>query len=502
MNRLYLMILISLSVPLSGGAGEVMSFLKTYCYDCHDEDVQKGGVRLDNLSKNLSDPSSLKKWVLIHDLVKKGEMPPKKKKKQPGSSERKSLLNAMAPALRKADLARKEVVLRRLNREEIQNTVNDLLHINLDLKHLLPEDSVTAGFDNVGEGMSISTELMQSYMDFADRVVEHAIVTKKKPTILNKTFNFKDIERVQKNKKRIRTVKDGVVLYHTGDFSSTTLYEFRANFRGRYRIKIKFGSYSNKEKRPMKLRVYAGNFSIKSQWGLQGYFDVPVDKGEIVIEPYLRSNESLRVVAYNTGVSWLKDAQTETRPGVWVGDIHVEGPFLESWPVKSTASVFMGVDLHKGSKEDAQKIVSSFLGRAFRRPVSQEEIQIYLKLFEEVYKKSNSFNEGIKVVLKAALCSPDFIFMVEKGQGELSDYELASRLSYFLWSSMPDKELFDLAAKGGLVNSESLKSQTERLLSHPKSQRFIKNFTGQWLKLRSVDETVPDKKLYPEYDEY
>lgn len=502
MNQLYLVIILSLFVPLSSNAAEVMTFLKSYCYDCHDEDVQKGGIRLDNLSKDLANPSSLEKWVLIHDLVKKGEMPPKKKKKQPSHEARKSFLKVMSPVLEKADLKRKEVVLRRLNREEIQNTVNDLFHINLDLKHLLPEDSITAGFDNVGEGMSISTELMQSYMEFADKVVEHAIVTSKKPEIINKTFNFKDIERVKKNKRRIRTVKDGVVLYHTGDFSSTTLYEFRAKFRGKYRIKIKFGSFSNKDKKRMKLRVYAGNFSLKSQWGLQGYFDVPFDKGEIVIEPYLRDKDSLRVVAYNTGYAWLKDAQIETRPGVWIGDIHVEGPFLDSWPVKSTASVFNGADLKKGSREDAQRIISNFLPRAFRREVSEDEIKTYLNLFDIVFKKSKSFNEGVKVVLKAALCSADFIFMVERGQGKLSDYELASRMSYFLWSSMPDKELMDLAKSGKLGTSEALRSQTERMLSAPKSQRLIKNFTGQWLKLRSIDETVPDKKLYPEYDEY
>ena len=497
-----LLFIICLLLAINVSSKEIMPFLKSYCYDCHDEDIQKGGVRLDNMSKDLSDISTLKKWVLIHDMVKTGEMPPKKKKKQPSVSQKKSFLSALAPVLLKADLDRKEVVLRRLNRQEIQNTVNDLFYINLDLKHLLPEDSITAGFDNVGSGMSISTELMESYMDFADNVVEHAIVTFKKPKIINKTFNYKDIPRVQKNSKRIRTVKDGVVLYHTGDYSSTTLYEFRANFRGKYRIKIKYGSYNNKENRALKLRVFAGNFSIKSQWGLQGYFDVPVDRGEIVIEPYLRRNETLRIVPYNTGVAWLKDAMKETRAGIWIGDVHVEGPLLESWPVKSTASVFKGVDMKSGTRLDAQMIIKNFLPRAFRRPVNEQEVQAYLSLFDTVLEKSKSFTEGIKVVLKAALCSADFIFLVEKGQGRLTDYELANRLSYFLWSSLPDKELTDLAAKGQLQNPQTLKNQTERMLSDPKAKRFVENFTGQWLKLRSVDETVPDKKLYPEYDEF
>ena len=482
--------------------GEVMTFLKTYCYDCHDSDIQKGGVRLDNLSKNLSDPSSLKKWVLIHDMVKNREMPPKKKKKQPSIQLRNSFISKMAPVLKNADQKRKEVVLRRLNREELQNTVNDLFHVELNLKHLLPEDSLTAGFDNIGEGMSISTELMQSYLDFADRVVEQAIVSDRKPQFINKTFNFKDIDRVKKNKKRIRVVKDGIVLYHENDLSSSTLYEFRATFRGKYRIRINYGAWRNKEKKNLKLRVYAGNLSVRGQMQNYGFFDVPEGKKEIQIEPYLRPGETLRVVAYNTGIGHLKDASSETRAGVWVGDIHAEGPIIESWPVKSKAKIFRGINPTKANKEDAREIIAEFLPKAFRRKVSAHEIDGYLNLFDKIYTKSKSFEEGIKVVLKALICSADFLFMVEQGEGSLSDYELASRLSYFLWSSCPDDTLYNLAEKGQLKNPQILKSQTERMLGHPKAQRLVRNFTGQWLKLRQIDDTVPDKKLYPEYDEY
>ncbi|MCM8540681.1 MAG: DUF1592 domain-containing protein [Lentisphaeraceae bacterium] len=502
MNHLYALILLSLFMPLVGESSEISKFIERYCYDCHDEDVQKGGIRLDNLSKDLADSSVMSKWVKVHDQIKSGEMPPKKKKKQPSAAERQSFLKTVSPVLYDADLKNKEVVLRRLNREEIQNTVNDQFHIKLDLKHLLPEDSITQGFDNIGSGMSISTELMQSYLEFADRVVEQAIVPERKPQIINKTYNFKDIERIQKNKKRIRVVEDGIVLYHQNDLSSSTLYEFRASFRGNYRIKINYGAWENKEKLNLKMRVYAGNLTVRGQMHNYGFYDVPNGKTSITIEPYLRAGETLRVVAYNTGIGHLKNASTETRAGVWIGDIHAEGPLLESWPVKSKASIFNGVDPQKAGMEDARNIISNFLPKAFRRQVEAGEVEGYLKLFKEIFEKSKSFEEGIKVVLKAVICSADFIFMVEKGNGELSDYELASRLSYYLWSSCPDEVLFTLAENGQLKNPQVLKDQTERMLSSPKAERLVKNFTGQWLKLRQVDDTVPDKKLYPEYDEY
>ena len=501
MNK-FCVVLILLLNTVTLTAGEISSFLGKYCYDCHDEEMQKGGLRLDNLSRDLNDPAAMKSWVKIHDMVKKGEMPPAKKKKQPSSNDRMAFVKALAPRLDQADRQKKEVVLRRLNRDELQNTVNDLFHIQLNLKHLLPEDSITEGFDNIGEGMSVSTELMQSYLEFADRVVEQAIVSDRKPRMINQTYNFKDIKRVQKNTNRIRVTEDGIVLYHENDLSSSTLYEFRATFRGKYRIKINFGAYRNTEGKNLKLRVYAGNLSVPGQMQNYGFFDVPEGKTHTVIEPYLRSGDTLRVVAYNTGLGYLKNAQTETRAGVWVGDIHAEGPMIESWPVKRKSEIFNGVDPNKGTEQDAKKIISDFLPKAFRRQVSDQEINGYLSLFKDIHAKSKSFEEGIKVVLKAVICSADFLFMVEEGKGELSDYELASRLSYFIWSSCPDKALYELASQGKLKDPQILKSQTERMLNDPKSQRFIANFTGQWLKLRQVDDTVPDKKLFPEYDEY
>ncbi|MCM8528172.1 MAG: DUF1592 domain-containing protein [Lentisphaeraceae bacterium] len=500
MNRLYIIIIISFFMPLLGISSEIGKFIEKYCYDCHDEDVQKGGVRLDNLSKDLADVSVLKKWVKIHDMVKSGDMPPAKKKKQPSAESRKSFLATVSPVLYKADMKKKEVVLRRLNREELQNTVNDLFHIELNLKHLLPEDSITQGFDNIGSGMSISTELMQSYLEFADRVVEQAIVSDRKPEIVNKTFNFKDIKRLSSNKNRIRVTDGGAVIYHERDF--TTLYEFRATFRGKYRIKINYGAWQNKEKKNLKLRVSAGNLNVRGQMTSFGFFDVPDEKTTVIIEPYLRSGETLRVGAYNTGLGHLKDAYKETGAGIWIGDIHAEGPFLDSWPVKSKAAIFKGIDPYKGGVEDARRIIADFLPKAFRRNVETHEVDGYLNLFQDIFAKSKSFEEGIKVVLKAVLCSADFLFMVENGKGEISDYELASRLSYFLWSSCPDETLYDLAGKGKLKDPQTLRDQTERMLSDSKSARFIDNFTGQWLKLRMVDDTVPDKKLYPEYDEY
>src|SRR5262249_34066587 len=153
---------------------------------------------------------------------------------------------------------------------------------------------------------------------------------------------------------------------------------------------------------------------------------------------------------------------------------------------------------------DADRLLAGFLRRAFRRPVPEVVRRIYVGLVEERLKAGDCFESAMRWAYRTALCSPDFLYHVEGPAAgpRLDGHSLVSRLSYFLWNSMPDDRLFELAAAGRLHEPEILKSEVERLLESPKSQRFVEDFVGQWLKLRLIAATDPDKKLYPEFSVY
>src|SRR5262249_11264186 len=152
----------------------------------------------------------------------------------------------------------------------------------------------------------------------------------------------------------------------------------------------------------------------------------------------------------------------------------------------------------KAPEADATRLLSDFLPRAFRRPVSPDEVKRYAGLVKARLADGDYFEVAMRMAYQAALCSADFLFLKET-PGELDQYAMASRLSYFLWNSMPDGELFALAEKGNLHDRAVLRQQVERMLKDPKAERFVVNFTDQWLDLADIDATTPDKKLYPEF---
>jgi hypothetical protein len=187
-------------------------------------------------------------------------------------------------------------------------------------------------------------------------------------------------------------------------------------------------------------------------------------------------------------------------PGLKIHWIEVEGPFAESWPTESYRRVFGNVDPKRGTVSDAENLLRELLPRAFRRPVLPTEAKPFLDLFRAAMEAGESFETAWRMSVKAVLTSPKFLYLREP-EGPLDDLALASRLSYFLWSSMPDEPLLALAGRGDLHEKETLRAQVERMLGDPRAKAFTENFTGQWLGLREINATTPDKMLYPEFEE-
>ena len=493
------------------------AFISKYCVDCHGADATER-VQLQQLNLEATSDLAENRWLQILRKLQKGEMPPKDEL-QPSDAERKRVVAAISKSLEQKSVKRQKdegrVVLRRLNRVEYQNTINDLFAINVDVKDILPEDSTAHGFDNIGSALNISSVLLERYLEAVDIVLDAAIETGERPKTSKRQFSYKEERRV-KNHKSYLPVDDGLVFFSSG-YSPTEINQFRAPILGDYRIRV--SAYAYQSDQPVTYRVYGG-IGIKRH--LVGYAQAGLKPTIAEFTTRLGSRNTLRVVPYGTWLTKWNQAANEKNPGLAVQWVEIEGPLIEKWPPESHRRLFGDAPIEVINAEeikrnrrlqpdrqvvsfdvdgDARSLLTQLLPKIFRRKITDADVEPYLQIILAGISSGYSYQNAVRVGLKAALCSPDFLYFKERRGQPLDDFQLANRLSYFLWSSMPDDELFALAAEGKLHDTEALQQQTERMLKDSRSQRFTENFVGQWLDLREIDFTTPDRLLYPEYDE-
>ena len=416
------------------------------------------------------------------------------------------------------------VVLRRLNRSEYANTVRDLLDVNVDLEDLLPLDTSNVGFDNSAETLHVSSYLMENYLEAADRVLDAAIVNGPRPWIIDKRFDIKEEKSVKPTGSVYRHVDDGVAIFSSWVSANiqVTLWNFRSRFRGKYRFRI--SAHGFQTDKPVNFHVTAGTLTAVTEERILDYYSVPADKPTVLeFVEQLEPQNTIRIVADGLGALPPEiekvGAENYKGPGLVVQWVEIEGPLLDAWPPASHRRIF--ADLKQEAAPlpdnphrrevvspqplvDAERILRDFTRRAFRRTVTDDDIKPFLARVRAKLDQKYSFEQAMRVGLKAVLVSPHFLFLREKAgttNPALDDFALASRLSYFLWSSMPDEELLQLAERGKLHQPETLREQVERLLRDPKAKAFTDNFAGQWLSLRAIDFTMPERMLYPEYDD-
>lgn len=497
------LVLSSLPVAAATLPAPTKSFLQKHCFECHDADTQKGKLRLDTLAPDFASAANAETWGRVFAQLEKREMPPKKKA-QPSDAERQAVLDWLGRELRVAVATRQNaegrVALRRLNRFEYQNTMHDLLGIEVNLMELLPEDGSAHGFDKVSSALTLSPVQVEKYLEAADVALDAAIGIGAKPQFVQERFAPTNLLAGWDGKSHRPMPDGGIALFNSG-YSPTELRRFRAPAPGRYRVRISANGFQTAGK-PATFRVYGGNFGVGGKTKLLGHFEVPADKPTIVelVERLDGRGDTLKVISYGT-IPWQNKAEEYTGPGFAVQWIEVEGPLdAKDWPPATRQQLLGDVDLERGAFADAERVMKQFAPRAFRRPVSDADLAPYLALVRERLDKGVKFGDALRVGLKAILVSPRFLTLEEQ-PGKLDGHALAARLSYFLWSSAPDAELLALAAKGDLDKPAVLRAQTERLLKHPKARAFTDDFTGQWLALRNIEFTTPDSRLYPEFDE-
>jgi mono/diheme cytochrome c family protein len=485
---------------------ETREFMQTYCGECHAGGASEGSFELESLTDELADSNQLQRWVLVHDRVAEGEMPPPDAR-QPSDREADAFLKQLGSTLTTADLSTREVVLRRLNREEYQNTLRDLLGIETDLRELLPEDQAAGGFDNNGQALSLSTEVMQRYLQAAEIAIDEVIEIGDKP--VPQTFVADSLHEVERYiPKEYKLDGDRVVTFKSNptQYSKISTRSKKLPVAGRYRYQFQAATVNTDQ--PLIFSVVASDFkNVAAIYRSLGYFEADDQVRDYTIEATLDENFAIQFFALGLP-GWVNDIEDGKHPGVGFGPVTITGPLVEHWPPQNYSQLIGDVNLEQGTLDDAGKVLRSFMERAFRRPITAEEFERYLGLVRQRGKAQRSFKNSLRAALIAVLCSPNFLYLRETNSPSattvqtISDYELASRLSYFLWNSMPDAQLLNHAADETLHNRDILRQQVQRMLSDEKSQRFQRNFVAQWLHLREINDTTPDQKLFPEFDDF
>ena len=568
-------------------------FLEKHCFECHDAEVKKGGLDLTALKFDPANSTNFSAWVLVHDRVSQGEMPPKKKPR-PAAAELEAFTKFLASSLISAEQTRiaKEgrATQRRLNRYEYENTLRDLLHAPwLQIRDSLPEDGEAYRFNKIGEALDISHVQMARYLSAAEYALRQAMAqypeqppgkTRRyyardqrsytgpmKFSVFNTaperaTFpvlGFEGQPDVRAGKAPITVGDDNPELRELeGVGVVASAYEpiepkfnqFRAPVAGRYKLRINAYSVwvgpgqSNKWFIPDLDNVSRGRrdepVTITAEIPPRllrklGDFDVTPEPDVHELDVWLLAGEMIRPDAgrlfrSRPGASrWQNPlAEKDGQPAVVFRWMEVEGPIYDQWPPAGHKLLFgnlpmvakastpenpsetnrfgqrrfrppPGVEVvSQKPTPDAERLLREFLQHAYRRPADKADLKQFLPVVRDALKNGNDFTEAMLAGYTAVLCSPEFICLEEK-PGRLDDYALASRLSYFLWNTAPDDQLRVVAARGELHKPDVLRAQTERLLSDPKSRRFVDAFLDYWLDLRKMLATAPDANLYGDY---
>ena len=431
------------------------------------------------------------------DLIEQGVMPPADVD-QPTATEKEPVLAYLQHALFYVDCSAGvdpgRVTIRRLNRAEYNNTVRDLVGVTFLPAADFPSDDVGYGFDNIGDVLSLPPLLMEKYLDAADTVARAAIIAvdpQRPPKFLTPA---EKLIRGPANHDQ----GEGIMIVSTGHVGS----DFEAPIGGEYIIRVRAaGTRGGPDLPNLELRL--DDKSLKNI-GIDAPMTAPKDYQHRV----RMASGKHRIIAAFTNDFY--DADKKQDRNLFVQQIEVEGPVaIDPNDFSPFQREFLA---HRPSAETTVNFavrnnLRPFLKKAFRRPVQESELDQYVDFVQQTMEQKESFESAMQRVLTAVLVSPHFLFRVETDRNPndpldkhaLNDFELATRLSYFLWSSMPDERLMALAERNELNRDAILEAEIRRMLTDPKSQALVDNFAEQWLQLRILNDLVPDPEVFPQY---
>jgi mono/diheme cytochrome c family protein len=512
-------------------ATEYRAVLDRYCTTCHNDRLQTAGLTLESLDM-VHVGAGAETWEKVIRKLRAREMPPPRRPRPDDATyvEFVDWIETELDRAAAADLNPGAETVHRLNRTEYTNAIRDLLALEIDGRELLPADDLSYGFDNIADVLSLSPSLLERYMLAAGKIAETAIGD---PSIRSTTAVYTTSPVLMQHGRMSELhpfgSRGGFATRHY--FPVAGEYEFKVTLERTHGDAIKGLQHRNSlEVRLDRARVARFDIGADGQreawnavFNLTPYernadadlrFRMPVQAGmrEVALSFLRRSALPEGVLEPVSAAETYHYAGDRDAPmAVWI--VEIEGPFNGATASADAATpsrerIFTCLpDDPAAEPACAEEILGTLARRAFRRPVTEDDIAA-LMAFYDVGQAKGGFESGIEFALRAILVDPEFLFRIEQDPADaapgepyrISDLELASRLSFFLWSSIPDDELLDVAARGALRDEGVLGAQVQRMLADPKADALVDNFAGQWLFLRNMRSVKPDPVAFPEFD--
>jgi mono/diheme cytochrome c family protein len=461
---------------------------RNVCMGCHSQQLASGGLNI----QPFLDPKSLTEsrdgWDVILQKLRAGEMPPAG---IPRPAKLDELIAYVQSRLDEIDKSVKpdpgRVVAHRLNRYEYSNTVRDLLAVDFQADKSFPTDDSGYGFDNIGSVLTVSPLLMSKYMNAAQKIAARAMGIDPLP---------KPIEAEYSNRNKNTTKPErGVVEAHV-----------RIDFDGDYTIRFGLQGERPPDGKPVDMSLTVDGkvvqtISVETKPSKLVYFD-PYSEEKMTVH-FTEGEHTVRAAFLNDDFAAALSPKdfNDRKKNKYIDSLTFVGPFAS--PGESASRKKILICDPKSGPACVQKIIANLANHAYRRPATAQETAAIAHFVDFARAQGQSVEQGIQLAIQAILVSPNFLFKIENGTlaaHAVSDYELVSRLSYFLWSSMPDDDLLALAAQGKLHTAAALDAQVKRMLADSRSSALASNFAGQWLETRNLDVVKPDPQKFPEWN--
>ncbi len=536
-QTLLLLVLPSLNageLDLANYERAVAPLLDKLCVDCHGPDKQKNDIRVDNLDIDFVNGRDVETWHDILDLLHLGDMPPEDEL-QPTGHERRELTSWITAQLERAAEVKRSTgglgALRRLTRYEYNNTMADLLGLPLDYaKDLPPETASHDGFLNNGLVMGMSGMQLEYYLKAAQMGLSKVLTEDEAPQRYHH-FNTVNVARREGREPETPHTRN----IQPGNCFMTRMMDYPTS--GPIRVRVKAHAVIPEGKGPPRMSVKLG---VRADTYMPGgpigeEIDVTATADNPATYEFVGHLENYVVLTlptsfpgmlinvhnvYDDGSDAIKlldlrineqekklNTPDPEQPWLVVHSVEVIAPDYQSWPPQRHKAILF--DAPYAASEElryAREVIQRFLKRAYRRPPSQEEVDEVFAYHQEIRPQYDSLVATMRQTLAMPLVSPQFLYLMEptgddRANRTLTAHEIASRLSYFLWSAMPDEALFELADSGRLLKPSALKGQLRRMMADSRSRRFIEQFSDQWLDLPALDRVAVNPQFYPDFED-
>ena len=517
----FLLLFADASVPLSIADDRMQSqhFFNTYCVSCHGMEKSKAGLRLDQIDvQQWNEPSLLND---IYMAIESGEMPPEDAPKFPKPDQFKALQKILRNQLHQLAEKQKPGMLKRLSRVEYQNTINDVFGSDFSLLDRLPLDNIEAGFNNNADNLHMSVFDMESYFNVANLIAESVVSDKPAPRVVVYSTKDTDID-THSHKDNTNGFAPSLSLASRPLVFATQSIQIKINpsvkTRGVYRIvpkgfyiQAKFVAGSRVEERlPSVIDIseintndmpptdHSMSYFLRKNSGVGQSIVTVIPKNaawkdfnpSIGFTTQLSSDDTI-VLRCNS----VKGGEAQRM--FCIESATITGPVYESWPPDTYFYKTYCKDIDASTGYEAcQAILKTLARKLFRGPISDAEMQQFYNHAMNAFTQERSIFSGLQAGIRGMLCSPQFLFKQEGESGPLDNYAIAARMSYFLWNSLPDEMLFELARKGNLKDPKVRREQAIRMLQSARTDRFVKDYVYQWLDLKKLKIIEPDLSIF------